>query len=132
VRFSRERVEQVKRLSRLRRSTATTVTVAATIAGIATTTAPAFAGPFVEFFAATAARPFILALRTIAATRLHAAGAAGVLALMDGAGLRLRRAGAIARSECDFELVEFVPLGIGTVAIRDRKQFLHARARRGR
>jgi len=136
--LSRERVEQVKRLLRLRRSTATTVTVAtvtvaATIAGIAATTAPAFAGPFVEFFAATTARPFILALWTIAATGLlHAAGAAGVLALVDGAGLRFRRAGAIARSECDFKLVEFVPLGIGTVAIRDRKQFLHARARRRR
>ena len=118
----------------MRRGTATTITitiVVATIAGIAATatTATAFAGPLVEFFTAAtttrAARTFVLALRTAAATRLlHAAGAAGVLALMDRARLRFGRAGTVARSECDFELVELVPLGVGTVAIRDRQQFL--------
>ncbi len=132
---------------RLRRSTAAAVTVAAaiatvttittittTVAGIATTAAAAFAGPLVEFFAATTARAFVLALRTITAATglLHAAGTAGILALVDGAGLWFRGAGAIARSECNFEFVEFVPLRVGTVAIRDRKQFLHARARRRR
>jgi hypothetical protein len=127
-----------KELLRLRRSTAATVAVAATITTVAwittSTTATAFAGTLVEFFAATTARAFVLALRTITATTglLHTAGAAAVLALVDGAGLWFRRAGAIARSECDFEFVKFVPLGVGTVAIRDRKQFLHARAWRRR
>lgn len=108
------------------RSTAAAIS---TIPGIAAATATtAFAGPLVEFFAAATARPLVLALRTItAAGLLHAAGTATVLALVNRAGLRFRRTRAIARSECDFELVEFVPLGVGTIAIRDRQQFLHAR-----
>lgn len=122
-------------LLRLRRSTAAAIAIAiATVPGIATTSATAatFARTFVEFFSATTARTFVLALRTVTATTglLHAAGAAAVLALMDGARLRFRRAGTVARGECNFEFVEFVPLGIGTVAIRDRQQFQHARARR--
>lgn len=106
-----------------------TITTIAGITPTAATTATAFAGPLVEFFTAAtttrAARAFVLALRTAATTRLlHAAGAAGVLALMDRARLRFRCAGTVARSECDFELVELVPLGVGTIAIRDRQQFL--------
>ena len=43
--------------------------------------------------------------------------------------LGIRRAGAIARSERDLEFIEFVPLGIGAIAIGDGQQFLHALAR---
>jgi flavin reductase (DIM6/NTAB) family NADH-FMN oxidoreductase RutF len=115
----------------LRRNTAAAI---ATVSSIATTAAAtAFAGSLVEFFAATTARPLVLALRTAtttAATRLlHATGAAAVLALMDRARLWFGRAGTVTGGERDFELIELVPLFVGTVAIRDRQQFLQARPR---
>lgn len=93
------------------------------------TTAAAFAGAFVEFFATTTARPLVL--RTTAAAGLrHASCAAHVLALVVLPRLRIRRAGTIAGCQGNLEFVEFIPLGIGAIAIGDRQQFLHAGAGR--
>jgi hypothetical protein len=111
----------------------TATTGVATIAAVATSTAttPALAWTFVEFFTATpatasAATTLILTLRTSAAHfgLLAAAHHAHASAL-----LGIRRAGAIARSERDLEFIEFVPLGIRTIAIGDSQQLLHALAR---
>lgn len=111
-------------LLRLRWNTTTAI---AAVPGIATTATTTLAGPLVEFFAAAR---FVLSLWTVVvAGLLHATSAAAVLALVDGAGLRVRRTGTIARSEGNFELIELVPLFISTVAVRDRQQFLHARPR---
>jgi hypothetical protein len=125
-------------LRRLLRSAAAHITVATTTAtaSAATTT---FAGTFVEFLAATtaaasasasAAATQVFTLRTSAAHfGLAAAAAAGHDAHAAALLLGIRRAGAIARSERDLEFIEFVPLGIGPIAIGDGQQFLHALAR---
>jgi len=111
-------------LRRLLRSAATGIAVTATTASAATT----FARTLVEFLAAaTAATALVFAL-TLWATAAHF----GLLAAGHHAHattlLRIRRAGAVARSERDFEFVEFVPLGIGPIAIGDGQQLLHALA----
>jgi hypothetical protein len=123
-------------LRRLLRSAAAHITVATTTAtaSAATTT---FAGTFVEFLAATtaaasasasAAATQVFTLRTSAA-HFGLAAAAGHDAHAAALLLGIRRAGAIARSERDLEFIEFVPLGIGPIAIGDGQQFLHALAR---
>ena len=105
----------------------------APIAAVATTTATAtsLARAFVEFFTAApataSATTLILTLRTSAAhfwllATGHHAHAAALL-------LRVRRTGTVARGERDFEFIEFVPLGIGPIAVGDGQQFLHALAR---
>lgn len=117
------------RLLRATASAATHITVAASAASTTSTTA--FAGTFVEFLAAsttTAARVFTLALRASAA-HFRLAAAAGHYAHAAALLLGIRRAGTIARSERDLELIEFVPLGIGAIAIGNSQQFLHALAR---
>ena len=116
------------------RAAATVTAIAAVTAISATASASAaatFARTLVEFLAATttaatAALVFTLALRASAAhfgllAAAHHAHAAALLGI--------RRAGAIARSERDLEFIEFVPLGIRTIAIGDGQQFLHALAR---
>jgi hypothetical protein len=123
-------------LRRLLRSAAAHITVATTTAtaSAATTT---FAGTFVEFLAATttaaastsaATTTQVFTLRTSAA-HFGLAAAAGHDAHAAALLLGIRRAGAIARSERDLEFIEFVPLGIGPIAIGDGQQFLHALAR---
>jgi len=119
---------------RLLRRLLTAATGVAAISAVATTTATttALARAFVEFFTATAstttsATPLIFALRTSAAhlgllATGHHAHAAALL-------LGVRRAGTITRGERDFEFIEFVPLGIGPIAVGDGQQFLHALAR---
>jgi hypothetical protein len=127
-------------LRRLLRSAAAHITVATTTAtaSAATTT---FAGTFVEFLAATTAAASASASAASAATQvftlrtsaahfgLAAAAAAGHDAHAAALLLGIRRAGAIARSERDLEFIEFVPLGIRTIAIGDGQQLLHALAR---
>ena len=114
------------------RSAAAHITVATT-AYSATTTTTTFAGTFVEFLAAAtsaSATTQVFTLRTSAAHfGLAAAAAAGHDAHAAALLLGIRRAGAIARSERDLEFIEFVPLGIGPIAIGDGQQFLHALAR---
>jgi hypothetical protein len=90
----------------------------------ATTAATAFSRALVEFLATTAAATGILVL-----TLALLAAAAGILPLVQGAALRLRRTRAVARGKRDLEFVEFIPLGVGTVAVRYGQQFLHARPR---
>jgi hypothetical protein len=111
----------------------TATTGVATIAAVATSTAttPALAWTFVEFFTAapataSAATTLILTLRTSAAhfgllAAGHHAHAAALL-------LGVRRTGAIARGERDFEFIQFVPLGIGPITVGDGQQLLHALA----
>jgi hypothetical protein len=120
-------------LRRLLRSTTAHITVATTATASAATTT--FAGTFVEFLAATttaastsAATTQVFTLRTSAA-HFGLAAAAGHDAHAAALLLGIRRAGAIARSERDLEFIEFVPLGIGPIAIGDGQQFLHALAR---
>ena len=71
-----------------------------------------------------AARPLLAAalplLMLLAAAR-HGSGVADV---------RIRPALAVAGVEHDFELVQLVPLGVGTLAFGNRLQLLQARARR--
>lgn len=112
-------------LLRLLRATASAATNSA-----AASTTTAFAGALVEFLAAPAtstATPLIFALRAstthLGLTTGHHTQAATLLLL------RIRRAGAIAGSERNFEFVEFIPLGIGAIAIGNSQQFLHALAR---
>ncbi len=100
------------------------------VSAAAPTTATTLAGTFVEFLApsttsAPASAALVLALRTSTAHfgLLPAGHHAHAAAL-----LRIRRAGAVARSERDFEFVEFVPLGIGPIAVGDGQQLLHALA----
>ena len=106
-----------------------------------TTTTTTFAGTFVEFLATTTtttasaaatatatATAQVFTLRTSAA-HFGLAAAAGHDAHAAALLLGIRRAGAIARSERDLEFIEFVPLGIGPIAIGDGQQFLHALAR---
>lgn len=115
---------QARRAAGLLRSATTAI---AAVPGVPSTAATTLAGPLVEFFATAR---FVLSLGTVVvAGLLHASGAAAVLALMDGAGLRIRCAGAITRSKGNFELIELVPLLVGAVAVGDRQQFLHARPR---
>jgi hypothetical protein len=126
-------------LRRLLRSTTAHITVATTATATAATTT--FAGTFVEFLAATTAAASASASAASAATQvftlrtsaahfgLAAAAAAGHDAHAAALLLGIRRAGAIARSERDLEFIEFVPLGIGPIAIGDGQQFLHALAR---
>ena len=115
------------------RSAAAHITVATT-AYSATTTTTTFAGTFVEFLAAATAATSasattqVFTLRTSAA-HFGLAAAAGHDAHAAALLLGIRRAGAIARSERDLEFIEFVPLGIGAIAIGDGQQFLHALAR---
>jgi hypothetical protein len=109
----------------------TATTGVATIAAVATSPAPALARAFVEFFTAapataSAATTLILTLRTSAAhfgllAAGHHAHAAALL-------LGVRRTGAIARGERDFEFIQFVPLGIGPITVGDGQQLLHALA----
>jgi len=116
-------------LRRLR--AAATVTAIAAVTAISATASATFARTLVEFLAATttaatAALVFTLALRASAAhfgllAAAHHAHAAALLGI--------RRSGAIARSERDLEFIEFVPLGIRTIAIGDGQQLLHALAR---
>ena len=73
-----------------------------------------------------APRIFVLALGTATPGLLHASGGAGILPLMILPGLRVGRTGAVAGSKRDLEFVELIPLGIGTIAIRNCQQFLHA------
>jgi hypothetical protein len=122
-------------LRRLLRSAAAHITVATTASASAATTT--FAGTFVEFLAATttaaastsaATTTQVFTLRTSAA-HFGLAAAAGHDAHAAALLLGIRRAGAIARSERDLEFIEFVPLGIGPIAIGDGQQFLHALAR---
>jgi hypothetical protein len=118
------------------RAAATVTAIAAVTAISATASASAaatFARTLVEFLAATTtaaatatALVFTLALRASAAhfgllAAAHHAHAAALLGI--------RRSGAIARSERDLEFIEFVPLGIRTIAIGDGQQLLHALAR---
>lgn len=110
------------------RSAAAHITVATTATASAATTT--FAGTFVEFLAATTAATQVFTLRTSAAHfGLAAPAAAGHDAHAAALLLGIRRSGAIARSERDLEFIEFVPLGIGPIAIGDGQQFLHALAR---
>ena len=122
------------------RSAAAHITVATTAypaTTTTTTTTTTFAGTFVEFLAATssaaasasaATTTQVFTLRTSAA-HFGLAAAAGHDAHAAALLLGIRRAGAIARSERDLEFIEFVPLGIGPIAIGDGQQFLHALAR---
>ena len=124
------------------RSAAAHITVATTAypaATTTTTTTTTFAGTFVEFLAAATAAAAsasasasastqVFTLRTSAA-HFGLAAAAGHDAHAAALLLGIRRAGAIARSERDLEFIEFVPLGIGPIAIGDGQQFLHALAR---
>ena len=123
------------------RSAAAHITVATTAypaAATTTTTTTTFAGTFVEFLAAAtttttttsaaSATTQVFTLRTSAA-HFGLAAAAGHDAHAAALLLGIRRAGAIARSERDLEFIEFVPLGIGAIAIGDGQQFLHALAR---
>lgn len=96
---------------------------------VATTTATAaFARTLVEFFAApaTSTRTLVLALLRAPATHL------GLLAAAHNthaaALLGVRGTGAIAGSKCDLEFIEFIPLGIGPIAVGDGQQLLHALA----
>lgn len=125
-------------LRRLLRSAAAHITVATTAypATTTTTTTTTFAGTFVEFLAAAttttsasaSATTQVFTLRTSAA-HFGLAAAAGHDAHAAALLLGIRRAGAIARSERDLEFIEFVPLGIGAIAIGNGQQFLHALAR---
>ena len=121
------------------RSAAAHITVATTAypaTTTTTTTTTTFAGTFVEFLAAataattttSSATTQVFTLRTSAA-HFGLAAAAGHDAHAAALLLGIRRAGAIARSERDLEFIEFVPLGIGPIAIGDGQQFLHALAR---
>ena len=126
------------------RSAAAHITVATTAyPATTTTTTTTFAGTFVEFLAAataataaataattttSSATTQVFTLRTSAA-HFGLAAAAGHDAHAAALLLGIRRAGAIARSERDLEFIEFVPLGIGPIAIGDGQQFLHALAR---
>ena len=125
------------------RSAAAHITVATTAypaAATTTTTTTTFAGTFVEFLATAAtaatttsaasasATTQVFTLRTSAA-HFGLTAAAGHDAHAAALLLGIRRAGAIARSERDLEFIEFVPLGIGAIAIGDGQQFLHALAR---
>lgn len=112
------------RILLLRRLTATTT-------GIATVTAAAtaaFAGAFMEFFAAAAR---ILVLPRTLSLRPSAAGlgtaTAGILPLVHRTALRFRRAGTVARCQGNFKFIEFIPLGVGAIAVRNGQQFLHPR-----
>jgi len=110
--------------------TGTTATAAPAIShasGAAATTA-AFAGAFVKFLAATA---WILALRSAATTArlLHAAAAGVLTGLVPQTRLRFGRAGAVAGGQRDLEFIQLVPFGVGTIAIGNGQQFLHAGAR---
>jgi hypothetical protein len=125
-------------LRRLLRSAAAHITVATTAyPATTTTTTTTFAGTFVEFLAAATAATTsaaasastqVFTLRTSAA-HFGLTAAAGHDAHAAALLLGIRRAGAIARSERDLEFIEFVPLGIGAIAIGDGQQFLHALAR---
>ena len=118
---------------RLLRRLLTAAAGVAPIAAVATATATALARALVEFFTAApatataSAATLILTLRTstahfgLLATGHHAHAAALLLGV--------RRTGTIARGERDFEFIEFVPLGIGPIAVGDGQQFLHALAR---
>ena len=126
------------------RSAAAHITVATTAyPATTTTTTTTFAGTFVEFLAAataataaataattttSSATTQVFTLRTSAA-HFGLAAAAGHDAHAAALLLGIRRAGAIARSERDLEFIEFVPLGIGAIAIGNGQQFLHALAR---
>ena len=124
-------------LRRLLRSAAAHITVATTAYPATTTTTTTFAGTFVEFLAAATAATTsaaasastqVFTLRTSAA-HFGLTAAAGHDAHAAALLLGIRRAGAIARSERDLEFIEFVPLGIGAIAIGNGQQFLHALAR---
>jgi hypothetical protein len=105
----------------LRRLAATNSTTAAT------TSTAAFARTFVELLA-SAAGILVLAL-VLRGPATGLAAAAGILPLVQGTALRLRRTRAVARGERNLEFVEFIPLGVGAVAVRYGQQFLHARPR---
>ena len=118
-------------MRRLRAAATVTAIAAVTTISATASAAATFARTLVEFLAATttaatAALVFTLALRASAAhfgllAAAHHAHAAALLGI--------RRSGAIARSERDLEFIEFVPLGIRTIAIGDGQQLLHALAR---
>ncbi|MDH4192486.1 MAG: hypothetical protein OEW21_20045, partial [Betaproteobacteria bacterium] len=79
-----------------------------------TTAAATTAAPLVEF------PEGLLALRRAAGTRLATAGRriapAGLLGIVES----------IARREHDFELIEFVPLSIGSISVGNREKRLQA------
>ena len=97
-------------------------------AATAATTA-AFARAFVELLATTAGILVLSLTLPLLGPAAGLAATAGILPLVQGAALRLRRTRPVARGERDLEFVEFIPLGVGAVAVRYGQQFLHARPR---
>jgi len=88
-------------------------------------TATAFSGALVEFLAAATAGILVLT-GTLLGPATGLATSAGILPLVQGATLRFRRTRAVARGKRDLEFVEFIPFGVGAVAVRYGQQFLHA------